>query len=110
MSNVLRLAIVDPTDASREALKNLLLGMDTVWLEAECSRYEFFADVVGQTHPDIGVINIDNDPEKSLQLIERIRDGSPECAILVISSTSDGQMILRTMRAGAKEFLTQPIK
>ena len=25
----------------------MLLGLDTVWLEAECSRYEFFADVVG---------------------------------------------------------------
>jgi pilus assembly protein CpaE len=110
MSNVLRLAIVDPNDASREALKNLLLGMDMVWLEAECSRYEFFADVVGQTHPDIGVINVDNNPEKSLQLIERIREATPDCAILVISSTSDGQLILRTMRAGAKEFLTQPIK
>ena len=54
MSNVLRLAIVDPSDATREELKSMLLGMDMVWLEAECSRYEFFADVVGQTHPDIG--------------------------------------------------------
>lgn len=110
MSNVLRLAIVDPSDASREALKNLLLGMDMVWLEAECSRYEFFADVVGQTHPDIGVINVDSDAEKALALIDRIRQSSPECAMLVISSTSDGQLILRAMRAGAKEFLTQPIK
>ena len=56
MSNVLRLAIVDPNDASRETLKSMLLGMDIVWLEAECSRYEFFADVIGQTRPDIGVV------------------------------------------------------
>ena len=38
MSNVLRLAIVDPSDASREALKSTMLGLETVWLEAECSR------------------------------------------------------------------------
>ena len=31
MSNVLRLAIVDPNDGSRESLKSMLLGMDTVW-------------------------------------------------------------------------------
>ena len=37
--------IVDPNDTSRDALKNLLLGMDTVWLEAECSRYEYFSDI-----------------------------------------------------------------
>ena len=34
MSNVLRLAIVDPSDNSRTQLKNQLLGMDIVWLEA----------------------------------------------------------------------------
>ncbi|MBM3998617.1 MAG: MinD/ParA family protein [Planctomycetes bacterium] len=110
MSNVLRLAIVDPHDASRETLKNLLLGMDMIWLEAECSRYEFFADVVGQTHPDIGVVNVDADHDKSLSLISRLREASPDCAILVISSAGDGQLILKAMRAGAKEFLTQPIK
>ena len=73
MSNVLRLAIVDPSDSSRNSLKNMLLGMEVVWLEAECSRYEFFADVIGQTKPDIGLIAIDANPEKGLKLIEQLR-------------------------------------
>ncbi len=49
MSNVLRIAIVDPRDGTREQLKSMLLGMEIVWLEAECSRYEFFSDVVNET-------------------------------------------------------------
>ncbi|MBC8355331.1 MAG: MinD/ParA family protein [Planctomycetes bacterium] len=110
MSNVLRLAIVDPSDDSRENLKAMLLGMDMVWLEAECSRYEFFADVVGQTHPDIGVVSIDHDADKALDLIEDLKERSPECSILVISGSTDGQIILKAMRAGAKEFLTQPVR
>lgn len=110
MSNVLRLAIVDPLDQTRESLKGMLLGMDVVWLEAECSRYEFFADVVGQTHPDIGVVSIDQDPEKALALIGNLRLTSPECSLLVVSGSSDGQLILKAMRAGAKEFLTRPIR
>ena len=72
MSNVLRLAIVDPNDSQREALKSMLLGMDMIWLEAECSRYEFFADVVAQTNPDIGLVAIDADPEKALDLVGRL--------------------------------------
>jgi pilus assembly protein CpaE len=110
MSNVLRLAIVDPSDTSRNSLKNMLLGMEVVWLEAECSRYEFFADVIGQTKPDIGLISIDSNPEKGLKLIEQIREIAPECSVLVVSSSTDGQVILKAMRAGAKEFLTHPIK
>lgn len=110
MSNVLRLAIVDPSDHTREGLKSMLLAMDMVWLEAECSRYEFFADVVAQTHPDIGVVSIDQDPAKALSLIESVRAASPECSLLVVSGSSDGQLILKAMRAGAKEFLTRPIR
>ena len=110
MSNVLRLAIVDPSDATRDALKSALLGMDLVWLEAECSRYEFFADVVAQTHPDIGIVALDKDPEKGLQLVTQLHENSPDCSILVTSSSTDGNLILRAMRAGVKEFLPQPVR
>jgi len=110
MTNVLRLAIVDPSDSARDALKTTLLGLDMVWLEAECSRYEFFADVVGQTHPDIGVVALDSDPDKALKLVEQLALASPECSILVVSGSTDGTLILRAMRAGAKEFLPKPVR
>ncbi len=110
MSNVLRLAIVDPVDSSREALKSTLLGMDTVWLEAECSRYEFFADVVAQTHPDVGIVSLNQNPEKALELVNQLHESSPECSIVVISSSTDGNLILRAMRSGVKEFLPQPVR
>lgn len=110
MSNILRLAIVDPSDGSRSTLKNILLGMDFVWLEAECSRFEFFADVVAQTNPDIGIINLDQDREKAIKLVASLHESHPKCSILVTSSSSDGQLILQAMRSGAKEFLTSPIK
>ncbi len=110
MSNVLRLAIVDPNDTKREALKSMLLGMDMIWLEAECSRYEFFADVVAQTDPEIGLVAIDADPEKGLELVAKLSETTANCAVLVVSSSSDGNLILQAMRAGAKEFLTEPVR
>ncbi len=110
MSNVLRLAIVDPSDSARDALKTTLLGLDMVWLEAECSRYEFFADVVAQTNPDIGVVALDTDPDKALKLVEQLGLQRTDCSILVVSGSTDGTLILRAMRAGAKEFLPKPVR
>ncbi len=110
MANVLRIAIVDPNDATRENLKTVLLGLDTVWLEAECSRYEFFADVVEQTKPDIGLIAMDSDSEKAISLIAEVSSKAPDCTLLVSSASTDGRLILESMRAGAKEFLTEPLK
>lgn len=109
MSNVLRLAIVDPNDTTRDSIKTMLLGMDMIWLEAECSRYEFFSDVVAQTNPDIGLVVMDSNTDKALELIGSISESSPECSILVVSSSSDGNLILQAVRAGAKEFLTLPL-
>jgi pilus assembly protein CpaE len=109
MSSVLRLAIVDPRDDTREKLKTMLLGMEIVWLEAECSRYEFFPDVVAQSRPDVGVVSLDTDPDRAIALLEKMRVDMPDCAMLAVSSSADGQRILRAIRAGAKEFLTLPV-
>lgn len=110
MSNVLRLAIVDPNDGSRESLKTLLLGMDMVWLEAECSRYEFFQDVVAQTEPDVGIVCLDENPQKGMDLIRKLTAASPNCKVIVVSSSTDGEIILGSMRAGAKEYVTAPVQ
>ncbi|MGI9455246.1 MAG: response regulator [Aeoliella sp.] len=109
MSNVLRIAIVDPDDATREVMKSTLVGLDTVWLEAECAKYAFFQDVTKQTNPDVALINLDSDPEAGLQLVEDLAQSTPDLSLLVSSSSTDGSLILRTMRAGAKEFLSQPL-
>ena len=89
---------------------DMLLGIDTVWLEAECSRYDFFLDVVQQTQPDIALVSLDADPEKGLQLIGDIANELPACSVLVVSSSTEGSLILRAMRNGAKEFLNLPVK
>lgn len=109
MSNVLRLALVDPNDSSRESLKAMLLGMETIWLEADCSRYEFFPDIVDQTSPDVAVISLDKDPEAAIKLIMRINSEASDTAILATSGSTDGQLILKAIRAGAREFITLPM-
>jgi pilus assembly protein CpaE len=110
MPDVLRLAIVDPDDSKRESVKSMLLGMDMILLEAESSRYEFFADVVAQTNPDLGVVGLDSDPDRAIELVARLSENSPKCAVVATSSSHDGQLILRAMRAGATEFLTHPLR
>jgi pilus assembly protein CpaE len=109
MRDVQRLAIVDPSDVTREELRNVLLGMETVWLEAECSRYEFFFDVIQQSQPDVVVISLDSDQNKALALIGHLTQQVPDLPILAISARGDGQAILQALRSGAREFLTAPV-
>src|SRR5437762_7156159 len=109
MRDVQRIAIVDPSDVSREELRNVLLGMEAVWLEAECARYDFFFDVIQQSHPDVVVISLDSDQNKALTLIGQLSAEAPDMPILAISARGDGQAILQALRSGAREFLTAPV-
>jgi pilus assembly protein CpaE len=107
MADVLRVAIVDPSDLTRDPLRNMLLGVESVWLEAECSRYEFFPDVVNQSNPDVAIVALDADQAKALQLIGQVVQDHPAMAIVAVSARSDA--FLQAHRGGAKEFLTQPV-
>ncbi|HUG19937.1 MAG TPA: AAA family ATPase [Planctomycetaceae bacterium] len=109
MSDVLRVSIVDPNDASRMVLKKLVLGIDSLWLEADSNRYEFFLDVISQSNPHIALVSLDADHEKALTLISDITQQLPQCAVLAICSSQEGTLILRAMRNGAKEFLNYPL-
>jgi len=110
MKSVLRLATVDPDERTRNSLKSMLLGIDTVWLEAECSRYEFFMDVAQQTQPDIALINVDANHASGVQLVGAVSRALPNCAVLVVSASQEGSLILQVMRNGAREFLNMPLQ
>ncbi len=102
-----RIAIVDPTESTRESLRTLLLGVDFVWLEAECARYEYFFDVIHQSMPDLAVVALDADKNRALQMIGQLSVEHPRLPILTISH--DHQALLQSLQKGAKYFLTHPV-
>jgi pilus assembly protein CpaE len=102
-----RVAIVDPTESTRESLRTLLLGVDFVWLEAECARYEYFFDVIQTSMPDLAIVALDGDKSRALQMIGQLSAENPKLPILTISH--DHQALLMSLQKGAKYFLTHPV-
>ncbi|QDU18573.1 AAA family ATPase [Urbifossiella limnaea] len=102
-----RVAIVDPNESTRESLRTLLLGVDFVWLEAECARYEYFFDVIQTNTPDLAIVALDADKNKALNMIGQISAENPKLPILTISH--DHQALLMSLQKGAKYFLTHPV-
>jgi pilus assembly protein CpaE len=104
---MLRIAIVDPVDTTRDPLRSLLLGVDFVFLEAESNRYEFFPDVIRESPPDLLVVSLDANKPLALSLIGQLVHEFPQAPVLVISE--DYQAILQSLQRGAKFFLTRPV-
>ena len=110
MKDITRLAIVDPNDATRGSLKNLLLGLDAVWLEAESGRYDGICETLDQSRPDLALVSLDADPPTALAVIGRLTHEQPEMAVMAVSSSQEGGLILQAMRNGAREFLSHPLR
>jgi pilus assembly protein CpaE len=102
-----RIAIVDPSESSRESLRTMLLGVDFVWLEAECARYEYFFDVIQQSTPDLLIVSLDGDKAKALMMVGQLAAEYPRLPIVTVSA--DSQALLQSLQRGAKHFLTQPV-
>jgi pilus assembly protein CpaE len=57
---------------------------------------------------DVVIIDLDSDPEHALELVENICvDGSTN--VIACSAKSDQDLLVRCMRAGAREFLPTPL-
>jgi len=56
---------------------------------------------------DVVILDLDADPEYALELVESI-SGTGATTVMVYSDKTDPDLLLRCMRAGAREFLTVP--
>ncbi len=57
---------------------------------------------------DVIVIDLDSDPESALELVESI-GGQGASTVMVYSANPDPELLVRCMRAGAREFLAVPL-
>lgn len=61
-----------------------------------------------RVEPVIAVIDISRDPERAFGVAEQIKLTLPNVRLVMTSADGSPEMILRALRSGAEEFLTQP--
>jgi pilus assembly protein CpaE len=60
--------------------------------------------------PEMAIIGLGPEPEAEIESIAAISREFPAVYLLVLSDSSDAGLILRSMRAGANDFLSKPVK
>jgi pilus assembly protein CpaE len=108
MKDAIQVVLVDPINESRQAVQKQLSGISTVWLAEACPTYQGAAKRIAEIVPDLVVVNVDEDPAQSVNLISSLVQNMPNVAVLPASRIRDSSLILRVVRAGAREFLTLP--
>jgi pilus assembly protein CpaE len=108
-AKVLSVALIGPQEQRRRAVASALAGSQAS-ITREFTSYPGFDDVPRLLDPgyDVIIVELDSDPEQALDLVEHIC-GSSSATVMVYSASTDSELLVRCMRAGAREFLTQPI-
>jgi pilus assembly protein CpaE len=108
MKDLIRIVLIDPNGESRDALRRLLGTIGGFWVAEVLETYRGVAAHVGEIAPDLIIVALDADPQQAIDLIGAVTKAHPQAAVLPASRSSDSALILRAVRAGAREFLTLP--
>ena len=66
-------------------------------------------DSLGNSRPDICLVDFDSDRRAAAMVAERIHTALPEIAVFAVSSQTQPDAILEAMRSGCGEYLVKPI-
>lgn len=107
-TDALSIALIGPEVESRMAVVRALAEHQSA-LPSEYTQYPDLDELprlMEQNH-DVVIVDLDSNPEYALDLVENIC-GKGATTVMVYSAQADSDLMIRCMRAGAREFLNYP--
>ena len=105
----IRAVIVGPDEVRRRAVL-AELSRQQVTIVAELDAYSAIRQLKpGETDWDVALLELDTDPELCLAVVQSISGRTPASTGRVYSTSTDPELLMRCMWAGAREFLTVPL-
>jgi len=110
MAQLLSVVIIDGNGESRLLTEGTLRNLGHINLDGSVADLQIGYRLIQQFKPQLVILSLDPDLEETLALTEKIGQSYPDMDIFVSSANKQPDVILRAMRAGAKEFLVRPIQ
>lgn len=105
----LPICLIGEDSLALASLKQQLEKESSVSVEPRVLSYgEAFDGLKTRSGSIVAVVDINLDPERAFNVAEQIKQRLPNVRLVMTSPTGAPDTILRAMRSGAEEFLTQP--
>lgn len=101
--------IIDTEDTSTELITNYLNSVDDI------NVIQYFKDILSaqdfimENKPPLVIVDITQKTNISLDVISRLTALLKNVKIIVLSYNFDSNIVIKALRAGAREFLTKPL-
>lgn len=109
------LLVASPDEHFREAIRESLVNITNAKVIAEypdvtSNLYiRILQDLERNPHAAL-IVDLASDPEEALKSIEKVKQAAPDIYIVASNYHADGETVIASLRAGANDFLIQPVK
>jgi pilus assembly protein CpaE len=115
MSNSVVLIVASSDEHFREMVRDNLINIPDSRIIAEYQEVaaNLYIRVVQdvERHPGAALIlDLSSDPDSAIKALERVKQAAPDLYVIASNYHADGETVIACMRAGANEFLLQPLK
>jgi len=105
VSKPIRVLIADDHTIVRTGIRHVLESDNGFEVVGEAATGTEAVALAASLRPDVVVLDISMPGESGLQVAARLRDGSPERRIVILSMHDNAEYVLESVRAGADAYL-----
>ena len=108
-SDQIRVVIADDHMLIREMLRRTLNQEDSIKIVGEAANGLQAIDVISDLKPDVVLLDIIMPGMDGIKVLPAIREKSPKAKALMLSAAMDETMIFKSLKAGAKGYLSKNV-
>ncbi len=101
--------IIDPENNSRELILNYLAQIQDINVTQEFNDVLTAMNYIIENRPNLIIVDISQKTQMALDIIVKISNSLKNSKIIVLSYDMSPEIVIKALRAGAREFLTKPL-
>lgn len=110
MAQSARVILFTSDEAAAPELRRQITALPRVKIVAELDEPSLLAQAVAQFPADVLIVDIDKATDVVLECVSQLTQAVAELSVFALSGNSQGDIVLRAMRSGIKEYLIKPLK
>ena len=110
MNNSASIVIIDKEETSTNIIKSYIKDIPETYIDETFSDSFAAYNHVIENRTNIIIVDVSEDPDVNFELINKITTLNKQAKVIVTSYNANADLVIKSMRIGAREFLTKPIK
>jgi len=107
--NKIRVIIVSQQSLFRQGIEHLLSDMEDIEISGSAEVNDEVLLAIDTLPPDVAIVDIDGPSDSGFTLARRIKQRSPNIAVVVLTSNSNDAQLFQALKAQAAAYLSKEI-